>query len=166
MRVFIAIQLSEEIKKSLITTMHELKKAGVKGSYVPSQNLHMTLCFIGDTTDGSTIRQALEKVQFSPFRLTLTEFGKFGDLLWVGAKGGQKLTALVKDLRMELSEAGVSFDNKKFEPHITLIRKMSGKHASVSVPKTDMMVKGFSLMRSDQKDGKMVYTPIASFCKK
>ena len=43
MRLFIAIQLSDEMKKTVTGTMHELKKAGVKGSYVPLQNLHVTL---------------------------------------------------------------------------------------------------------------------------
>jgi 2'-5' RNA ligase len=42
MRLFIAILLSEEMKKSVTGTMHELKKAGVRGSYVPAQNLHLT----------------------------------------------------------------------------------------------------------------------------
>ena len=35
MRLFFAILLSEEMKKSVTGTMHELKKAGVRGSYVP-----------------------------------------------------------------------------------------------------------------------------------
>ena len=45
MRLFIAIQLSDEMKKTVTGTMHELKKAGVKGGYVPLQNLHVTLAF-------------------------------------------------------------------------------------------------------------------------
>ena len=36
MRLFIAIMLSDDMKKSVIGTMHELKKADVRGSYVPS----------------------------------------------------------------------------------------------------------------------------------
>ena len=49
MRLFAAIQLSDECKRSLTGMMHELKKQGVKGSYVPVQNLHLTLAFIGET---------------------------------------------------------------------------------------------------------------------
>ena len=44
MRLFIAILLSDEMKKkSLVQCMHDLKKQGVQGNYVPAQNLHMTL---------------------------------------------------------------------------------------------------------------------------
>ena len=48
MRLFIAIRLSDEMKKALINCMHDLKKQGVEGNYVPAQNLHMTLAFIGE----------------------------------------------------------------------------------------------------------------------
>ena len=41
MRLFIAIQLSDEMKKSLVACMHDLKKHGVEGNYVPAQNLHL-----------------------------------------------------------------------------------------------------------------------------
>ena len=47
MRLFIAIQLSPEMKKALVSCMHDLKKQGVEGNYVPAQNLHMTLALIG-----------------------------------------------------------------------------------------------------------------------
>lgn len=48
MRLFIAIQLSDEMKKALVACMHDLKKQGVEGNYVPAQNLHLTLAFIGE----------------------------------------------------------------------------------------------------------------------
>ena len=47
MRLFIAITLSEEMKASATGAMHALKKAGVKGNYSPTANLHLTLAFIG-----------------------------------------------------------------------------------------------------------------------
>ena len=43
MRLFVAIQLSDEMKKALVACMHDLKKQGVEGNYVPAQNLHLTL---------------------------------------------------------------------------------------------------------------------------
>jgi len=45
MRLFIAIELTDELKKSLIGLMHEMKKAGIKGQYAPADNLHLTLAF-------------------------------------------------------------------------------------------------------------------------
>ena len=59
MRLFIAIMLSDDMKKSVIGTMHELKKADVHGSYVPAQNLHVTLAFIGETRDAAPVKAAI-----------------------------------------------------------------------------------------------------------
>ena len=160
MRLFVAVELSEEMKNSLIGMMHEMKKAGVKGSYAPKQNLHMTLAFIGETDDVSAVKAALKTVAFKPFRITLSEKGCFGDILYVGVKGNQGLSGAVKNVRAALSSAGVSFDSKKFTPHVTIIRKAAGPYANVKVPAGDMMVKNISLMKSEEKNGKRVYTTI------
>ena len=158
MRLFIAIRLSEEMKKALVACMHDLKKQGVDGNYVPAQNLHMTLAFIGEYDDPSKVKEAIRRVPLPEFRLTLSEKGNFGNILWAGVKGNQKLKTYVKDLRAALSEEGIPFDNEKFVPHITLIRKVSAKKPyQVHLPKADMTVKKASLMKSEQKNGKIVY---------
>ena len=162
MRLFIAIQLSEEMKTSVVGTMHTLKKAGVKGTYVPVQNLHLTLAFIGETKEKEAVKAALQTVSFKPFRLSFSEMGTFEDLLWVGIKGNQGLSKLAKDVAGALDQAGISYDRKKFVPHITIIRRMAGKWKQVPSPKGEMMVKKISLMKSEQKDGKRVYTEIFS----
>ena len=162
MRLFVAIQLTDEMKKSITGTLHALKQAGVKGNYVPLSNLHLTLAFIGETDDPGAVKEALKDISWKPFRLSLSELGTFGDILWVGMKGKQGLTGVVRDLRAALEQAGVPFDGQKFVPHITLIRKMSGKWQAAAAPKGDMMVKKISLMKSAQKDGKTVYTEIFS----
>ena len=160
MRLFVAIELSNEMKSSITQTMHGLKKAGVKGSYVPSQNLHLTLAFIGEVKRNAAVKEALQTVKIKPFRLSLSEMGTFGDLLWVGLKGNQGLSAVVRDVRGALDAAGIDYDKKKFVPHITIIRKMNGNWKSVPAPKGEMMVKKISLMKSEVKDGKRVYTEI------
>jgi 2'-5' RNA ligase len=163
MRLFVAITLSDEIKSSVTASMHALKKAGVKGSYVPSQNLHLTLAFIGEVEGSTAVKEALQTVKFKPFRLSLSEMGTFGDLLWVGLKGNQGLSAAVREVRGALDAAGISYDTKKFTPHITLIRKMTGNWKQITPPRGEMMVRKISLMKSEQKDGRMVYTQIDSF---
>ena len=162
MRLFIAIQLSDEMKSSLLGTMHELKKQGVRGSYVPSQNLHLTLAFIGETKETAAVKAAMDSVKWKSFRLSFSEMGTFGDLLYAGCKGNQGVNGVVKDLRAALDAQGIAYDKKKFSPHITIIRKMNGKWQSVAAPKGEMMVKKISLMKSAEKDGKRVYTEIYS----
>ena len=162
MRLFVAICLSDEMKASITETMHALKKAGVKGSYVPTRNLHLTLAFIGETDSAAAVKEALQAVRYKPFRLALSDMGCFGDLVWAGLKGNQGLSAAVKEVRGALDAAGIPYDRKKFVPHITLVRKAAGKWQQVRPPKGEMMVKKISLMKSEQKDGKRVYTEIFS----
>ncbi len=158
MRLFIAIPLAEEMKKELVACMHDLKKQGVEGSYVPAQNLHLTLAFIGEYDNPAQVKKVLESVPLQPFRLSLSEKGNFGDILWAGVKGNQKLKTYVKDLRAALKAAGIPFADDKFIPHITLIRKASARKSyEVRLPKAEMMVKRASLLKSEMKGGKTVY---------
>lgn len=158
MRLFIAIQLSDPMKKALVNMMHELKKQGVEGNYVPAQNLHMTLAFIGEYDDPARIKEVISRMPVPEFRMSLSDMGNFGNILWAGVKGNQKLKAYVKDLRSALDAEGIPFDRDKFFPHITLIRKYTAKRSyKVSMPKAEMMVKRASLMKSEQKNGKPVY---------
>ena len=162
MRLFIAIRLSDEMKSSLLDTMHAFKKSGVKGSYVPGQNLHLTLAFIGETKETAAVKAAMDTVKWKPFKLSFSEIGAFGDLVYAGCKGNQGLNSLVRDLRAALDAQGIPCDRKKFVPHITLIRKCTGRWQGTAAPKGDMMVKGISLMKSTEKDRKRVYTEIYS----
>lgn len=160
MRLFVAIRLSDELRKDLIGTMHVLKKLGVKGSYVPADNLHVTLAFIGETSEPEKVKEALAAVKVKPFRLSLSELGCFGDTLWVGAKGNQGLSGAARSVREALDAAEISYDQKKFVPHVTLIRKAAGNWQRAKAPKSEMMVKSISLMKSEEKNGKRVYTEV------
>ncbi|MDO5702751.1 MAG: RNA 2',3'-cyclic phosphodiesterase [Lachnospiraceae bacterium] len=162
MRLFVAAELSDEMKNSAIQTMHEMKKAGVKGSFVPKQNLHVTLAFIGEVDSATEVKEALKTVSVKPFRLSFTELGHFGDLIWVGVKGNQGLSSAVRSVREAFDRAGIDYDRKKFEPHITLIRKAAGPWQHAPAPKGDMMVNKISLMKSERRDGKQVYTEVMS----
>ena len=163
MRLFVAIQLSDDMKKSIVTLMHDLKAKGIKGNYTPLQNLHLTMCFIGETKEREAVEQALSTINYKPFKLATSDLGNFGDLLWLGTRSGQAINTLAADIRKALKGAGIAFDDQKFTPHITLVRRMTGGFYKMTVPKKEMMVKKISLMKSEQVKGKMVYTEIYSF---
>ena len=112
MRLFIAIQLSDEMKKTVTGTMHELKKAGVKGGYVPLQNLHVTLAFIGETSDAAAVKAAMQSIDFKPFRMAFTDMGTFDNLLWIGIKGNQGLNKLARHVGEALDAAEISMRQK------------------------------------------------------
>ena len=92
--------------------------------------------------------------------MTLHDTVTFGNILCAGTEQPSELMALAKEIRHHLDEAGIDYDRKKFKPHITLVRNMIGPQTQLTVPAESMMVKSFSLMKSEQIDGKRVYTEV------
>ena len=117
---------------------------------------------LSNFSDESSVKTALEGFSFSPFTLTLGETGRFGDLLWVGLEESASLAALVRSLRARLADAGIAFDKKPFKAHITAARYMRSSPPDLPAPRGKMRVEKISLMRSDLKDGKRVYTEICA----
>ena len=95
-RLFVAIMLSDELRKTVTQSLHEMKKAGIKGNYAPTGNLHLTLAFIGEYPSADAVMDALASVTFTPFELRLDGVGRFGDLWWAGLRESAALTAVVR----------------------------------------------------------------------
>ena len=162
MRLFIAVNLSDEMKDSLIRMQNALYDRGARGNYTPEENLHLTLAFIGEYPDAQPVLDALSAVAFRPFELSLEGMGRFGDLCWAGMRDSVPLTAVVRRLRRALAENGIPFDKKRFSPHITLIRKASGALPGIVPAPASMTVTALSLMRSDRGRNGMIYTELGS----
>ncbi|MBQ9065812.1 MAG: RNA 2',3'-cyclic phosphodiesterase [Blautia sp.] len=163
MRLFIAIQLTDSMKKALVGTLHDLKKQGIAGNYVPMQNFHITLAFIGEYNDTAPIKEVMDSIPVEKARLSFSDFGNFGDAFYIGIKGNQKIKKYASDLRKGLASRGIPCDTAKFEPHVTLIRKQKGPRPSgIPLPKADMTVSKVSLMKSETRDGKTVYKELYS----
>ena len=160
MRLFIAINLSDAMKDSLISMQNALYDRGVRGNYTPEENLHLTLAFIGEYPDAQPVLDALSAVAFRPFELSLEGMGRFGDLWWAGMRDSVPLMAVVRRIRRALAESGIPFDRKRFSPHVTLIRKASGEMPGIAPVPVSMTVNTFSLMRSDRGRNGMIYTEL------
>ena len=160
MRLFIAIKLNPDLRNTLTDVQQHLIRRGIRGNYTNTDNLHITLAFIGEYDEPDYVTEVISEVPFFPFPFSLSTLGHFGNLWWVGLDDNDELDSYVKRLRKALSEAGIPFDKKKFSPHITLIRKAIGTLPAVSVPKTVMSVDHISLMRSERGPKGMIYTEI------
>ncbi len=163
MRLFIAINLSQEIKETLIDLQNDWYDLGVRGNYSSEENLHLTLAFIGECPDAAPVIDALQGVTFAPISLQLEGVGAFGDLWWAGVTHSSALEAVAKKIRRALAEKRIPFDKKKFNPHITLLRRASVNEIPPgSFVPASMTVDIISLMRSNRgKDG-MIYTEVGS----
>lgn len=163
MRLFIAVCLSDEMKKALTKAQAFMMKKGVRGRYSPEENLHLTLAFIGEYGDPDAVLDAMESVPFEPFVLELDGFGNFDDSWWTGLKDSDELRSTVSRLRHTLAEAGIpSYDRRNYKPHITLIRGAESAHGipGIRMPECGMTVDTISLMRSDRGKNSMIYTEI------
>ena len=165
MRMFIAIQPSPGFRAALEGLQERLQEAGITGKYREPDGLHLTLAFIGEWPEDVT--ELLPAVQ-KPFSITLSHLGIFpeANVLWAGIEPCEELDRLAKQVRHSLAGAGVPFDRKNFNPHITLARKPFVPEKTVlseiKVPKVSMIVDDVCLYRSDRGKNGMVYTVIGS----
>lgn len=170
MRLFIAINFSEEVKDNLISTIDELKKYSLSGNYTAQENLHLTLAFLGEVHEKriKKIRNAFGKINNKPFPITVSDFGSFmirGEkLYWRGIEENKELEGLQQQLVSELKNEGFNLDEKLFKPHITLGRRckmrkeFSQEAFSNNLTPVSMVVSRISLMESERIKGKLIYT--------
>jgi 2'-5' RNA ligase len=118
MRLFIGIDLPEEIKEKVFALEKELPAEGIKP--VAKENLHITIKFIGEKEDASEIISALENIENEKIGIRVKGVGAFPstdyiNVIWVGAEG--KLEPLVRKI-----ESALKMKNERFEGHITIAR--------------------------------------------
>ena len=131
-RIFISVFAPKEIvniKEMLKTT---IDTRGIKIRWVRDGNMHLTLKFIGNTTEESidSINNAIhDLVKDTPFiNLSISGTGCFSkrdraNTLWVGIKGDlDKLEQLILNINNKLEPLGFPIERRKFLPHITIAR--------------------------------------------
>ncbi|MBN2459654.1 RNA 2',3'-cyclic phosphodiesterase [Candidatus Woesearchaeota archaeon] len=125
MRLFIAIDLSEEAKECIEKLKQGLK--GIKGvKPVAKENIHLTMKFLGEVADDKAedIARALSQIKFQPFNISISKTGAFPNesrisVLWVDASPAAPLF----ELKKQIDAALPSFkDDHPFKSHITFAR--------------------------------------------
>lgn len=124
-RLFVAIDLPEEVKKMIRALREELPGA----RWVPLEQLHLTLRFIGEADEAlyQRIKNILGAVRGGPFRMALQGIGHFPPgrhprVLWVGMEENEPLLKLQHNVELALIAAGLAPEERRFSPHITIAR--------------------------------------------
>jgi 2'-5' RNA ligase len=135
MRVFIAIDIGDKIRKQLgdlqqrLIDTADIKKSDVK--WVKPENIHLTLKFLGEIEDERTVEvcNIVKDVagKHSSFEINVESVGCFGGrsarILWVGAgEGNENLLKLQNDLEEQLALAGWPKETRDFSGHLTICR--------------------------------------------
>ena len=164
MRLFIAILFEDDTIKSMQEVQERLRDAGIEGRFMPRENLHMTLAFIGDYGEPDDVLEVMDEIPFKPFCVNTDRVYPFRDMYMMSFAESDDLSTYVRRLRRALAQADIPYDRKKFVPHVTLVRKASSKVKDLIIPDISepvtIQVRGISLMRSEFGKNGMIYTEI------
>jgi len=128
MRLFVGIALPEDIRFQLSLLCSGLPNV----RWVPPENFHITLRFIGEVDGGvmQDIDASLAGVRAPQFSLGLGGVGHFGNggnvrVIWAGVEKSPALRHLRDKVESAVVRAGLPPEGQKFNPHVTLARPKS-----------------------------------------
>lgn len=123
----------EVIEKTKISA----KKKGLDIRWLPLENHHVTLCFLGDVEE-ENIETMLAKVKglaadFHRFDLKLKGAGAFpevehGRVIYIGVQAKNELVELQAALKELLIDEGFDLSEREYRPHVTLGRLKNKKN--------------------------------------
>lgn len=124
-RLFIAIDVPNDVRILMCGMGATIPGART----VPTEQLHLTLKFIGDVENSllPDIQSTLSTIGKAPFTMCLKGAGHFPPrgnpkVLWVGISPVTEVTALRNSVEKSLANIGIPREKRKFSPHITLAR--------------------------------------------
>jgi 2'-5' RNA ligase len=176
LRLFIAIDIPEQIKREIGELIGVLIKHDTDIKWIMPENIHLTLRFLGATSESLVlkIRESLSTAASTcePFPIHIQSTGAFPNdkyprVLWTGIVDSHLLKNLRNRIEDSLSMIGFQRDDKEFHPHLTLGRVRSQK-GMISFMKEfrlfrDKKFGGFladqvKLMRSELRPAGPLYT--------
>ena len=169
-RIFFALWPDENTRSKLIKVYDLSELSQLPGKKYQPDNLHLTLCFLGNVSDNQAdcALKAAQLISFKSFEINLDCFGFFKKpkVLWMGSSGySLALNSLHENLTAALSDCGFVLDDKAFTPHVALMRKLPRFDIDVDIlaPTVAWRVDRFALVESVSFEGGVVYRPIKFF---
>lgn len=120
-RAFISIDIPKNIQEE-IRKIHE-KLPEFKGKFTETENLHLTLKFLGDIDEEILpgVKRRLKEINFKSFETRISEIGVFSPeyvkIIWIKLDNCEELQKAVDE---KLS--GVFEREKRFMGHVTIAR--------------------------------------------
>lgn len=182
MRVFIAVELPESLKKEIANIQKRMKILPDKVKWVNHSSIHITLKFLGEIKEQAlnSVFKATHDVarKFEPFVVEVKGTGVFPNpnnprVIWIGVEeGSDKLAQIVQQLEEELFNRGFPKERKKWVPHLTVgrikwltskegIRKIIEEEKETQAGK--MRVEFISVMQSHLTPKGALYKPLQRF---
>ncbi len=135
MRLFVAVTLSESLRRAVWRDTAALREADLPVRWVKPDGYHVTLKFLGEVGAqreaelGTTVLDAARRHR--RFGLALTRLGVFPDLrrprvIWAGLGTDPAFTSLQRDVEDGLAGLGFDREERPFHAHVTLGRAKRG----------------------------------------
>ncbi len=135
-RTFIAVELSDEVRKRAGHLVERLSQTSVKVKWVAPENMHLTLKFLGDVPEGKSAavcEATTEAVREIPaFDATCVGAGAFPTTkrprtIWLGmGRGAEELGKLQMAIEKALKRIGFPPEGRRYTPHLTVGRVRGG----------------------------------------
>jgi 2'-5' RNA ligase len=179
-RVFVALDISEEVRAAIGTLIAKLRSSCRAARWVRIEGAHVTLKFIGEARPEKieSIKVSLAQIR-SPghIEMKFRNVGFFPNehrprVFWAGIEAGAELGALAAAVEASLEPLGIAREQRTFSPHLTLARFESPRRldglrdaiAAAGSPEFGAIVaKEFHLYQSILKPGGAEYTRLATF---
>ena len=180
MRLFVAMDIPEDVRSSLAALAAKLRLAYRNARWARIESLHVTLKFIGETSPEKTaeIKTVLASIPSrAPTEINFRGLGFFPNerrprVLWAGIDATTDLAELAAAVETSLGALGIPREERAFSPHLTLARfdtprGLDALHAAIDVAGSlefgATTAKEFHLYQSVLKPGGAEYTRLASF---
>ncbi|HEY1940024.1 MAG TPA: RNA 2',3'-cyclic phosphodiesterase [Candidatus Angelobacter sp.] len=177
MRVFIALDIPEDIRTRLTKYMERARALAPEARWARVEGLHITLKFIGETSEQSVeeIKNALVSIKAAPFGVRFGGIGFFPNakaarVFWAGVDGSEELPRLAASIDAALEKVGFAREQKTYHPHLTLARTSVRPLRELQPLLQDnppqfgtMTAREFFLYRSQPQKGGSKYTKLERF---
>ena len=130
MRVFVAIPVPDEVRRALGELIAKLRRSCPRARWVRVDGMHVTLKFIGETSDENIerIKAAVAQVRSAaPVELRFRNTGFFPNpkhprVFWAGIDATPNLAEIADAIESKLEPLGIPRETRAFHPHLTLAR--------------------------------------------
>lgn len=175
MRVFIAIEFEDEVKRYLKEVQDVVKTTTYNGHFTHYKNFHLTVKYIGEIYNGEyeELCGCIDDIcsNTAPFSIKIGDIGFFNkkttNIVWVGVtRGKEKFVKLHKRTDKITNRSGFPPELRKFRPHITIAKKIIFNQGAVAggLPyyNDEIQIKRLTLFQSHRVDGVLTYSPLYS----
>jgi RNA 2',3'-cyclic 3'-phosphodiesterase len=133
MRLFVALDITEEIRVRIGEFIEQLRGLAPDARWVSPESLHVTLKFIGEKPDAMVkdVENALNSISEKSLQISFGGSGFFptekaARVFWVGIQADATLARLAADIEKALVPLGITDEKRAFSPHLTLARAGRG----------------------------------------